>query len=352
MATITTGGSGNWSSTTNNAPWPSGTKPTTGDVVVIATGHTVTLDENTAALGAAGISGSGTAVLDISGTRTINGCVSYSGTATSGFVTLGTGDDLTITYGGGAGTSAVSNSSSGYCVVAGGSGVLTVSNTGGVAAQNTSSGRTISHGSTGNLTITGSLQSPSSGRRCVVVSAAATVSITGDVLNSVGNTETATLDVSAGTVTIDGKLGGSATIGFALYMAGGTVNWTGNRSLAASEDLFIYIQSGTLNLALAGSRLVHTNSGSFVIRRGSGTLNMADAGAGAASITNYTATSYAAIINGTDVQKALIVGPTIPAEADVETGVNYGYAGDVQTGTLAAGGGGGGGPLIGGRLVQ
>jgi hypothetical protein len=44
MATITTTGSGNWSSTTPNAPWPSGIVPVLGDKVTIATGHTVTVE--------------------------------------------------------------------------------------------------------------------------------------------------------------------------------------------------------------------------------------------------------------------------------------------------------------------
>ena len=48
MATITTGGSGNWSSTTPNAPWPGGTLPTAADDVIIAKNHTVTLDTTAA----------------------------------------------------------------------------------------------------------------------------------------------------------------------------------------------------------------------------------------------------------------------------------------------------------------
>ncbi len=46
-ATITTGGSGNWTSTTNNAPWPGGIVPATGDSIIIGSGHTLTV--NTAA---------------------------------------------------------------------------------------------------------------------------------------------------------------------------------------------------------------------------------------------------------------------------------------------------------------
>lgn len=47
MATITTGGSGNWSSTTVNAPWPGGVVPTPlVDKINIASGHTVTFDKS------------------------------------------------------------------------------------------------------------------------------------------------------------------------------------------------------------------------------------------------------------------------------------------------------------------
>lgn len=46
MAAITTTGSGNWSSTVADTPWPSGTVPGDGDTVTIANGHTVTLDQN------------------------------------------------------------------------------------------------------------------------------------------------------------------------------------------------------------------------------------------------------------------------------------------------------------------
>jgi hypothetical protein len=46
--TITTAGSGNWRSTTPNAPWPSGIVPTSSNNVIIADGHTVTLDSSLA----------------------------------------------------------------------------------------------------------------------------------------------------------------------------------------------------------------------------------------------------------------------------------------------------------------
>ncbi len=46
MGAVTTAGSGAWSSTTPDAPWPSGTVPGEGDTVTIANGHTVTIDQN------------------------------------------------------------------------------------------------------------------------------------------------------------------------------------------------------------------------------------------------------------------------------------------------------------------
>lgn len=67
MATITTGGSGNWSSTTNNAPWPGGTLPASTDDVVIANGHTVTLDTTTAVALTVTVNGGGVLTCSTSG---------------------------------------------------------------------------------------------------------------------------------------------------------------------------------------------------------------------------------------------------------------------------------------------
>jgi hypothetical protein len=60
MAAITTGGSGNWSSTAPNAPWPGGVLPTAADDVTIANGHTVTVDVTTAVANSVTVAGGGT----------------------------------------------------------------------------------------------------------------------------------------------------------------------------------------------------------------------------------------------------------------------------------------------------
>ncbi|MES2559103.1 MAG: T9SS type A sorting domain-containing protein [Bacteroidota bacterium] len=70
-ATITTGGSGSWTSTTNNAPWPGGVVPSPGDSIIIGSGHTLTV--NTAATCLAiyfAVNGSAS-TLTISGTNSL-----------------------------------------------------------------------------------------------------------------------------------------------------------------------------------------------------------------------------------------------------------------------------------------
>jgi hypothetical protein len=46
FAQVVTGGSGNWSSTTANAPWPGGTIPANTADIVVGAGHTLTVDGN------------------------------------------------------------------------------------------------------------------------------------------------------------------------------------------------------------------------------------------------------------------------------------------------------------------
>lgn len=351
---ITTTGSGNWSSTTPDAPWPSGTKPATGDWVEIAAGHTVTLDENTATLGAAGIknvAGSNTSVLDISGTRTINGNVSHSGTATGGFITVGTGDALTI-------LGQVSNTAAGYAIVGSGSGALTITNTGGTAIT-ASNGRGVSWDSTGALTVTGALISTGGqairGTTTAVVSidntggnavqssssyalywSGATTSgtITGNAYKTGGNTPAY---LAGGTWTFDGLPIEAQTTGVVtmspIQIVGATVTWVGTRTLEAAVNYAIAVESGTLVLANGSTALACANSGNLIIRKSGGTITTTAAG-GTASIVNQSAAACAAIIG--DGAVSIISGPTLPTAAQtVRTGTaSYGYAGALYDGTF------------------
>jgi hypothetical protein len=346
MATITTTGSGNWSSATPDAPWPGGTKPTTGDNVEIAAGHTVTLDENTAVLGSAGIknvSGSNTSVLDVSGTRTINGCVSHSGTATGGFVTLGTGDALTINYTGGAGTTAVTNSSSGYAIVVSGSGTLSVSNSGGIALKNTSTGRAVYHNSTGTCDITGSVQATSSRPALDVAAASTGVTITGNINSCCTNGGWATVYIwAAATVSVVGDISATYATGWLLYVGGGTTTWIGSRTVNAAEECSIQVAAGTLALASGSGALALANNGTVHLWIATAGTLTTTSGGNTAAITNRvvpsaSAGSYSTISGGTAANKGIIAGPVLPAASNVRLSGSsqYGYASALFDGTIS-----------------
>ena len=48
MATITSSGTGNWTATVADAPWPGGTVPGTGDLAIVDSGDNVTLTASVA----------------------------------------------------------------------------------------------------------------------------------------------------------------------------------------------------------------------------------------------------------------------------------------------------------------
>jgi hypothetical protein len=82
--TITTAGSGNWNSTTPNAPWPGGTVPLVTDNVIIAAGNTVTV---TAAASITNLTLNATTsklIINSGQTITVSGTFSNSGTTTNG----------------------------------------------------------------------------------------------------------------------------------------------------------------------------------------------------------------------------------------------------------------------------
>ena len=83
-ANITSTGSGNWSSTTPNAPWPGGTVPTSADNVTIANGSTVTINATAACL-------------SLTVGQGVSGVLQFE-TATARTITVG--GDVTIAVGG------------------------------------------------------------------------------------------------------------------------------------------------------------------------------------------------------------------------------------------------------------
>ena len=264
---ITASGSGNWSSTTPDAPWPGGTKPATGDWVEIPAGVTVTLDENTPTLGAAGISnvaGSNTSVLTVSGTgRTINGNINHSGTATAGFLRVPTGTSVTV-------LGKVTNTGAGYAIVTAGSGYCDVTNAGGTAIE-VSAGRGFSGNSTSNTsTITGGIVHSGNNYAVFQITAGGTIKITGTnetVLNTSAATSQA-LRCNLGAILCELKVL-SASIVSVLYAgsSAGVITWTGVHTYTAGEGCFLLAYSaGTINLGVAaGNPLTITNSGAILM---------------------------------------------------------------------------------------
>lgn len=82
--TVTTAGSGNWNSTTNNAPWPGGVIPLSTDNVIIATGNTVTVTAVASITNLTLNATSSKLVINSGQTLTVSGTFSNSGTTTRG----------------------------------------------------------------------------------------------------------------------------------------------------------------------------------------------------------------------------------------------------------------------------
>lgn len=93
-ATITSVGSGNWNSTTINAPWPLGIVPSSGDNVVISSGNTINLT-NSPTIVDVTINGSGilnlntnNCTLTVNGNFTMNSTGAINGNGTSRLVSI------------------------------------------------------------------------------------------------------------------------------------------------------------------------------------------------------------------------------------------------------------------------
>ncbi len=349
-----------------------------------ATGHTLDLNNKamtsptgttlTCTLLQSGATNAG-GTLTPTGTLTIAGKVKYTHTSTSGMIIVGTDATLTVTCSLGAGHNAVENTSTGRAIVISGSGALVVSNSGGTALAQTSTatGACVQSNTSGTIDITGALTDAGTGtllNGVLFVQGSGAVTVTGNVTSSgavlydtygsIGaygpavtitgnlrstNANSRPLSVMAGTVTLDGNISGP---GWSVKVVlSGTFVWTGNRTIAASEDCRIYLDgaTATCNLRTASAKLTLANSGSFMLIRQNGTLNTADAGAGAASIVNQTATSYAAMSNVTDAQRAIITGASIPSAADTRYGVTRGWADGGTAATAGCGVAGGNGLL-------
>ena len=100
--TITTIGSGNWSSTTPGAPWPGGTLPASTDDVVVGTGFTLTVDGGYS-INSITVNNGSTLFVNGTFTLAITASITFpslAGTNTTGFLAgLGTINAASLTAG-------------------------------------------------------------------------------------------------------------------------------------------------------------------------------------------------------------------------------------------------------------
>lgn len=353
MAAFTSKASGNWTAS-GQTTWNEVGVPGAGDTVSIATGHAITLDQTSpeaVTCTSITIAGTGTLVIPDSTTFTINADIINNGTATTGAIVVGTGQAVVV-------NGQVTNASTGAAIKSGGSGTVTITNSGSTAILNSSSGDAVHMLGTGAVTVTGAI-SQTGTEACLFVQSVSTAhAVTGAVSNT-GATNRGAIFTTAGTVTIAGDVSATANYGIGTtngtivldgnclssggaavlrIIGSGTIQWTGNHTLAAEADCYVLIQGGTLRLAVAStSHLALANSGNVVIHVVGGSI-VSTATGHVATITKQTATATQAVLGGGAIAATFLVDPTLPAAADVETGVEYGYAGDPQTGTFAGGG--------------
>lgn len=196
-ATITTTGSGNWSSTVPNAPWPGGIIPASTDDVVIGTGFTLTVDGN----------------------RTANSMTVGNGST----LTVNTGVVLTIT------------TSIAFPNLAG------ANTTGTIAGAGTANAAT--------MTIAGTV-APTSSQTVIVTSTIAALNITNTLTltsqRPAAVTNNPTFQIQSGTVTVGGTL---------------TCVKANNAASATLVTLATGAQTGTLNLGSATPISVSANAG-------------------------------------------------------------------------------------------
>ncbi len=282
---IVSAGSGLWSSTTPNAPWPGGIVPTSNDIVTIANGTTVTIDIPTAVCYSVIVGQGASGVLD------------YLSTTAS---TLTVGSNVTVSAGGvlqSAATGTITNH--GLSVVGNitNNGTIDFSTNGNTAAaviSFTGSSNSVFSG-TGPATNLFALTMAKSSRSVEVelnlsnftvrgLSAAAT----GALLTS--NTGVGTLKIS-GTNTFAGNLWSvasytiPATLGFWLNNPNFTVN--GQNGSPTMTGL-LRISQGTYNIGTASGNSMGFSTGSVIIIEG-GAVN-ATGRFGVAAATN--AVSY------------------------------------------------------------
>jgi Secretion system C-terminal sorting domain len=255
--TVTTVGSGNWSSTTPGAPWSGGTLPQTTDDVVIADGCTVTIDQ-------------GVTVNSLTVGQGTSGTLTFSGTTPRAVIVT---TDITIAIGGTFVTQTAGTATNTMSI----GGNLTNNGTFDMSQGGTTFLCTVTFNKAGNQTISGSgtttrfrfiiLNKSAVGNKVtastnVTVGPSSAITFTNGTWEQSAGTLTTggTFTVAAtGAMIIDGtgsyttpitSSGGSTTINGALTVntSGSFTSGGGNNTLAIASGATATFTSGTINV--------------------------------------------------------------------------------------------------------
>lgn len=327
MANITSAATGNFSA---GATWTGGVVPGAGDVAIVATGHTVTIDQNVTCteLRKEGSDNShnGNFVLSTAYTITANitnACTGSSGsallnfTANSGTTTIvgnlagGPGSNNKAIIGSGAGTLVVTGN------VTGGS----ASGCAGIDLSGSNTSLTV----TGN--VTGGAGSASSAYGILMSGTSANLSITGNIVGGSSGSPGIYMSGTSATLTMTGNVtAGTATTAYGVSMGGSSSNAAITGDITASTTSAGVNSSG--QLVLDGNFFDAANGRpafSSALRRVKINTNKR---------TVY-ATPEVSNANGSPVVRASLdyVTNNVPVPANVRQGTKY--ADDQFTGTLA-----------------
>jgi hypothetical protein len=249
MATITSAGTGAWGT---GATWAGGTKPGAGDTAIIADGHTVTVNESTAALvkvSPNGANGTGQLAIVLTAADITLAAATIQAYKAAPFISVtGTAKILTVAGNivGGDATNAACLYVHSACAVnitgnitagtvATGYGVFTdaastITITGNVSGTS-AAGHVVYNTSTGGITITGNVTgSDTAGKAGVYLAGASATTITGAVTAGAYAAAHGVDNHSTGALLITGNVAGSAgaaSYGVLNYTTG-TVGVTGN----------------------------------------------------------------------------------------------------------------------------
>ena len=368
--TITTAGSGNWSSTTPNAPWPGGTIPLATDDIIVGNGFTLTVDGNRTCNSVsftAPTSGTGT------GTLTVNSGFQLTVTTVVSFPAAGVSVKVSGTYNiAGLGTINAASLDCGTSTTPSGSAVSLITAISTISTLNISSNlilnSTFGSGSkannstfnlqSGNVTVNGSVVSVNANAGNVatvdIVTSASgpTLTLAGATPFSLSATGTNTINLNGAGATVN--YSGAAQTVYGVNYTNLTLSGSGTKTLQALTTIIggnfslsgTAISTGVVGLSVGGNVVLGSGtaftSGTFTHTVSGNWTNNGGTFTPGSGTVNFTSTTAAQAINGTAATQTFN-NITITKTAQTlsvggsTTSLNIGGTQTIATGTFDAG---------------